>query len=90
MSRMSSSGSGVSRKVSDADIFGFIKPREMEMMRPEKEPLLINDDTIPSGRIFGHDLIKEINIFRCDCISRYDWGYERESDVIAFIRRSHD
>ena len=54
MSRMSSSGSGVSRKVSDADIFGFIKPREMEMMRPEKEPLLINDDTIPSGiKMFG-------------------------------------
>ena len=38
---------GVTRKISDADLYGFNKPREVEDMKPEKEPLLINDDSIP-------------------------------------------
>ena len=34
-------GSKISRKVSDAAIYGFNRPREMEEMKPEKEPLKI-------------------------------------------------
>jgi len=40
-------GSKISRKVSDAAIYGFNRPREMEEMKPEKEPLKIDDGSIP-------------------------------------------
>ena len=43
-------GSKISRKVSDAAIYGFNRPREMEEMKPEKEPLKIDDGSIPPGR----------------------------------------
>ena len=42
-------GSGLSRKVSDAALYGFNRPQELEEMKPEKEPLIIEDETIPSG-----------------------------------------
>ena len=42
-------GSKISRKVSDAAIYGFNRPREMEEMKPEKEPLKIDDGSIPPG-----------------------------------------
>ena len=45
------SGNKISRKVSDAAIYGFNRPREMEEMRPEKEPLKIDDGSIPPGKV---------------------------------------
>ena len=47
--KISDLGSSMTRKISDADLYGFIKPREIEEMKPEKEPLLIADDTISPG-----------------------------------------
>ena len=41
--------SGLARKVSDAALYGFNKPQDIEEMRPEKEPLVIEDDSIPPG-----------------------------------------
>ena len=41
--------SGLARKTSDAALYGFNKPQDIEDMRPEKEPLVIEDDSIPSG-----------------------------------------
>ena len=34
----------LTRKASDAAIFGFHRPREMEEMRPEREPLQLDCD----------------------------------------------
>lgn len=53
-------GSKVSRKVSDAAIYGFNRPREMEEMKPEKEPLKIDDGSIPPGRYMA-TTSKEVN-----------------------------
>ena len=41
--------SGLARKTSDAALYGFNKPQDIEDMRPEKEPLVIEDDSIPPG-----------------------------------------
>ena len=58
MSRKESLGlrrkeSGLARKVSDAALYGFNKPQDIEEMRPEKEPLVIEDDSIPPGEGAG-------------------------------------
>ena len=47
-SEMSKKDPVLSRKISDAALYGFNRPREMEEMKAEKEPLNIMDDTIPS------------------------------------------
>ena len=41
--------SQLSRKVSDAALYGFNRPQEVEEMKPEREPLQIYDETIPDG-----------------------------------------
>ena len=41
--------SQLSRKVSDAALYGFNRPQEVEEMKPEREPLQIYDETIPTG-----------------------------------------
>ena len=48
--------SGLGRKVSDAALYGFNKPQDIEEMRPEKEPLVIEDDSIPPGDETTQDL----------------------------------
>lgn len=44
---MASVHSSVSRKVSDSMLFGFNRPREMEEMKPVKEPLHFEQENIP-------------------------------------------
>ena len=46
-SEMSKKDPVLSRKISDAALYGFNRPRELEEMKAEKEPLNIMDDTIP-------------------------------------------
>ena len=59
-------GSGLSRKVSDAALYGFNRPQEMEEMKPEKEPLIIEDETIPSGLyLVLHTSLLEVSSFVC-------------------------
>ena len=59
-------GSGLSRKVSDAALYGFNRPQELEEMKPEKEPLIIEDETIPSGLyLVLHTSLLEVSSFVC-------------------------
>ena len=44
--------SQLSRKVSDAALYGFNRPQEVEEMKPEREGLQISDETIPKGGQF--------------------------------------
>ena len=39
----------LSRKVSDAALYGFNRPQEVEEMKPERESLQISDENIPKG-----------------------------------------
>ena len=48
-SLFSSQQSQLSRKVSDAALYGFNRPQEVEEMKPEREPLQIYDESIPDG-----------------------------------------
>ena len=45
----SSQQSQLSRKVSDAALYGFNRPQEVEEMKPEREGLQISDENIPKG-----------------------------------------
>ena len=48
-SLFSSQQTHLSRKVSDAALYGFNRPQEIEEMKPEREPLQIYDESIPAG-----------------------------------------